>query len=357
MSQGPPPFTPGHEIASKIYDKVEEKLDDKSAKESSQGGEPVRIDPHLEPKSFFWDTIILYLTSAILGLSVSNIVVDFVRPEPNVVSCYTAPNTTRDQAAYINNYCNDYLPFSENFTFALVVHGFVLLAPHYLWKVYFSARMDFFFSHAAKLETLRNRDTGQYPHKNFNVVEYMDREFSEKRDILIGYVTKLLVQICVLIIALTISAVIFRNFDIEFDCPDENKPDHLLFQRVKCSYAKLRFVSVLRWVDYTLISVSLMVLLYGLYWCLLQSHPELEHEDTSMFCYQSCINSKYYKVTGWYQLKNDQHFLLLSLFATNAGLGRVFKSVQIATIIRHELSAHLESLDNFESMRCSERRK
>ena len=95
------------------------------------------------------------------------------------------------------------------------------------------------------------------------------------------------------------------------------------------------------------------------YWhhlCIVHSHPELEHEGlTSKYCYQSkaaLINSKFYK------MKNDQHFLLVSLFATNAGLGRVFKSVQIATKIRHELSAHLE-LDNFESMRCicSERRK
>ena len=52
MSQGSPPFTPGHEIASKIYNKVEEELEDKSAKESFQG-KPVQIDPHLKPKSFF----------------------------------------------------------------------------------------------------------------------------------------------------------------------------------------------------------------------------------------------------------------------------------------------------------------
>ena len=86
----------------------------------------------------------------------------------------------------------------------------------------------------------------------------MDGDFSEKRDILIGYVAKLIVQISVLIIALVISAAIFRNLDIEFECPDENEPDHLLFQRVKCSYAKLRFVSILRWVDYALIFVSLI---------------------------------------------------------------------------------------------------
>ena len=351
MSQGPPNFQPGNpgpEIASKIEEKSV-KNDESHQAESTRNA----AEPRLEAKMFFWDSIIFYLSFAILGLNFSNIVVDFLRPEPNAVACYTSLNTSRDQAAYINNYCNDYLPFSENFTLALVVQGAVLLAPHYLWKVYFSARVDFFFSHAAKLETLRDRDTGQYPHKNFNVVDYMDREFSEKMDILIGYIAKLLAQFCGVMIVSAASIVIFQDFNIEFDCPDEDKPEHPLFQRVKCSYAKLRFVSILRYVDYGLLLVSLIVLLYGLYWCVIRSHSELEYEDTSKFCYQSCINSKFYKFTKRHRLKSDQHFLLVSLFATNAGLGRVFKSVQIATKINHELSAHLESLDSFKSMMCS----
>jgi len=83
-----------------------------------------------------------------LGLSVSNIIVNFVRTEPNTITCYTSSNTTRDQNAYINNYCNEHLPLSENFALALVIHGAALLLPHYLWKAYFSARIDFLFSHA-----------------------------------------------------------------------------------------------------------------------------------------------------------------------------------------------------------------
>ena len=107
--------------------------------------EATRTEPRLpEPKLFFWDNIIFYLASAILGLSVSNIVVDFLRPEPNAVACYPPENTSRDQAAYINNLCNDHLPFTENFTLALVIHGAVLLTPHYLWKAYFSARLNRF---------------------------------------------------------------------------------------------------------------------------------------------------------------------------------------------------------------------
>ena len=102
--------------------------------------------PVLEPKLFFWDNIISYLASAILGLSMSNIVVDFLRPESNAVACFVASLNNRDQVAYVNNYCNDFLPFAENFSLALVIHDILLLAPHYLWKVYFSARIDFSYN-------------------------------------------------------------------------------------------------------------------------------------------------------------------------------------------------------------------
>ena len=326
---------------SKPTELSSEKLSEKSEK-----------TPTSEQKLFFWDNIIFYLASAILGLSISNIVVDFLRPEPNSVACFS-PFNDRDQAAYVNNYCNDFLPFSENFVLFLVIHGILLLAPHYLWKVYFSARIDFFFTHAAKLETLRERDTGEYPHGNFKVVDYMHREFHERRDILIGYIIKLSLQLFVAVLAICTTAGLFQNdhFNIRFDCPHEDDEEDEIFQRVKCSYAKLRFVSILRIADYIFLGLSVIIIVYGLYWCLLRSHPELGHQETSQFCYDSCINSKHYVSKKWYRLKNDLHFLLVSLFATNAGLGRVFKSIQIANDISQELSAHLESLDNYDSMK------
>ena len=350
--QGLPADIPGP-LAS-IVSKVSKAMNSETKPDSAKSDQPAGAEKTVEQKLFFWDSIIFYLSTAILGLSVSNIVVDFLRPEPNAVSCFTPFNYTRGQTDHVNNFCNEFLPFTENFSLALVTHGVLLLVPQYLWKAYFSARIDFFFSHAAKLETLRERDTGEYPHKNFNVVDYMHREFHERRDILIGYVIKLLSQLLIVVISLTVSNALFTKFSIIFDCFyfEETDSERL---KTRCSYSKLRFVSILRWIDYALLGLSVLTILYGLWWCLLRSHPELGHQDTSLFCYDSCINSKHYKAKNRYQLKNDLHFLLVSLFATNAGLGRVFKSVQIANDISHDLSAHLESLDNYDSMKHPQR--
>ena len=186
----------------------------------------------------------------------------------------------------------------------------------------------------------------------------MHREFHERREILFGYVIKLrLSQLIIVALALIISNALFRRFSIAFDCFYSEETDDLQSLKTRCSYSKLRFVSILRWLDYALLGLSFLTILYGLCWCLVFWHPELEHKDTSLFCYDSCINSKHYKSKKWKRLRNDLHFLLVSLFSTNAGLGRVLKSVQIANDISHELSGHLESLDNYDSMKYPQRGK
>jgi len=320
-------------------------------KEKAPADQNATRPPPLEPKPFFWDSIIFYLVSAILGLSISGIIVEFLRPDQNLVACFT-PLENRAQHTYINSFCHKYLPRAEYFSVALVIHAAALLVPHYLWKVYVSAQVDFFFSHAAKLETLRERDTGEYPHKNFSIVDYMHREFYDRKIILILYITKLSLQFFLVGISFVMSTFIFTEFDVTFECHEDERSQ--LFGNVTCAYARILFINVLRVADYILLSVAMVILAIGIYWCLFHSHPtELAHLATSQFCYDSCINSKHYKPRKRYRLKNDFHFLLASLYATNAGLGRVFKSVQIANDISHELSAHFESLASYDSMKHS----
>ena len=335
----------------------------------------------LQPKLFSWDDMIFYLASAILGLSVSTIVVDFLMPESNAVVCFTSGNN-RDHTAYINNFCHKDLPHEEYFTLALAIQGTLLLVPNYLWRVLFSARVNFFFNDAANLEKLRDKDTGKYPPQNFEIVDYLDRNFRETRSILWGYRIKLIVQLGIVVGAIITTALFFRNFTIQFHCFDEPlDPDNdTTFERVRCSYAKLRFISILRWIDYVFLGLSVLIILYGLYWCLpMKGHSELGYQEISQFCFDSCINSKHYvaepnsywyyilyhiakicpiycivkkiwkeECRKWpfYHLENDLHFLLMSLFATDAGLGEVFKSIKIASSISQKLTTHLESLNS-----------
>ena len=298
---------------------------------------------NLKPKPFFWDSIIFSLASIIVGLSISSVIVDFFKSNDNAVACFSELEN-QAQYTYINSYCQKYLPIVDYFSVALLIHAAALLVPHYLWKVFFSAQFDSFFSHAAELETLLDRDTGEYSHKNYNIVNFLQREFCDKKAIFTMYATKIILQILLVLSALAINLAVFTsiNFDITFECYDNNERSQL-FGNVTCAYPKKLYINLLQVADYVLLVIALMVLGFSLCWCLLYNHSA--EDEIAQFCYDSCIDAKYYKPSKrwltWYQLKNDFKFLLVLLLATNAGVGRVFKSILIEGIITQKFNADI----------------
>ena len=296
-----------------------------------------------EPKPFFWDSILFYLASTIFGLGVSSIVIDFFKSSENSLACFTALEN-RAQYTYINSYCHKHIPVAEYFSVALAIHATALFIPHYLWKVFFSAKFDSFFSHATKLDTLRDRDTGEYPHKNYSIVDYLQKEFHKQNIILTMYVAKLLLQFLLMLASLVLNIVVFTdiNFNITFECHDDNERSQL-FGNVTCAYPKKLFINVLQVADYLLLAVAMMVLGFGLYWCVLSNH--LSDDKIAQFCYDSCIDAEYYKSSktrlGWNKLKYDFKFLVDLLLATNTGLGRLFKSLLIENIISQKFNTQI----------------
>ena len=92
----------------------------------------------------------------------------------------------------------------------------------------------------------------------------------------------------------------------------------------------------------------MMVLGFGLWWCLLYNHSS--EDEIAQFCYESSIDTKYYKpsktLLSWHQMKNDFKFLLASLLATNSGLRRVFKTIHIENIIFQKFNDDIERFDS-----------
>ena len=93
----------------------------------------------------------------------------------------------------------------------------------------------------------------------------------------------------------------------------------------------------------------MMVLGFGLCWCLLYNYSN--EEEIAQFCYESSIDAKYYykpskTLLSWRQMKNDFKFLLASLLATNSGLRRVFKTIHIENIIFQKFNDGIERSDS-----------
>ncbi|XP_065895303.1 uncharacterized protein [Dysidea avara] len=316
----------------------------------------------LQQKSFPWDTFLVFIASSIVGLSISNVVIDFFRPEQSTVVCFvpTDNHFDRDQVAYVNNFCIEDLPPSVYFPIALFTQGTLLLSSHYGWKVLLSARIDFFFTHVAELESMRDRSTGKYPDKNFDVVEYMYKELNGKSVVVRSYLFKLVFQFAVVILAIVFNAKIFDEFEHKFNCDINNTSEEVSFQNITCVFSKLHFLFFLSIFDYVFLGLSIIFLLWGFGSCI-YNHSDLQHKDVAIYCYELCINSqdymsnsRYYKndysakckkilqPLRWFTCNDDHNFLLLLLFASNAGLGKVFRSMQIANDISHMFNSHLE---------------
>ena len=310
----------------------------------------------LESKPFYWDRIISYIASTIFGLSVSGVIVDFFKSDEYSLACFS-PLENRAQNTYINSYCHKDLPVAEYFPVALATHTAALIVPHYLWKILFSAQFDTFFSHAAKIETLRKGDTGKYPSKNYTIASYLQREFGDGTGILRAYILKLVFQFFLAVIAIAINIVIFTeiNTNITFQCYDYEERSQL-FGTITCAYPKKLYINVLQVFDYILLVIAMMILGFGLCWCLLYNHST--EYNIAKFCYESSIDAEYYSkpsktLLSWRQMKNDFNFLLASLLATNSGLRRVFKTIHIENIIFQMFDDDMKKRERFDSITYS----
>lgn len=342
----------------------------------------------IEPKDFFWDQFLKYISSAILALIALTISVDFLRgdggvkcfPPPDVATLLTNdpwPNYEfgRDQVSYINNYCTGSIPITEYFPIYILVHGIFLIAPHYMWSAVFKGNFDSFFSIAEKFDRLRSSETGQYQEENFDRVKKLEYEFGGTRRIFNAYILKLGVQFFVCLGSVVFSAIVFTDFTFSFDCPsdfDRIPKGWPLNTTVECVYTSLRILPLVRYVDFILNALAGVLALIGLVWCFVRHTQELGHIEIARFSFQSCLNSECYifppvfswpsypccvkekekksklvKYVTWIfthypyvhiwnlfspQIKSDLDFLVMRLFRADSSHGKVFKDIQVSEV-------------------------
>ena len=285
------------------------------------------------------------------------------------------------QADYFNGYCSRSIPPSEFFPLYILVHGILLIAPHFVWGAVFKGDFDSFFAVTRKLDRLRDRNTGEYDPTNFDRVEKLELEFGGKRrNIFLLYIGKLLLQLAVCIGSCIFSAVFFINFSFAFDCPrdfsETNIPEKWPLNRtIPCVYTSLRVLSLVRYVDYILLTLAAALILLGLFWCAVRHTKELGHKDIANFVFQSCLSTKTYVFPPFHEIRSSQHrsdkcwlccfpltlfkpgsrgciacqtqFMLFSprirndldffemyLFRADTSHGRVFKEIQIDKVLR-----------------------
>ena len=307
----------------------------------------------IQPKEFFWDQFLIYISTIVALLTVLDITLQFFRggglvcrlPSTVLVGNVTA-EVTRDEATYVNTFCQQSLSIAEYYPLFVLIQGLVLAAPQYLWASLFVGQFDFFFGLVKQLDRLRSSETGEYQTKNFEIVNKLEKQFPRKWkwiSIFSFYIAKLILQLLVVLTSLVINGTVFqtKHFDFSFDCPkhlNTTSPPKgwwLPFQ-VTCVFSSFRLHLQLQKVDYFLLCLAIVAIVYGLFWCAKRHVNALGFREAALFAFSSCLRPSEYVEEHFFKtllkpgVRNDLDFLLMRLFRADSGHGLVFKDIQVA---------------------------
>ena len=327
--------------------------------ESAGGGGDVEGGKaNIEQKEFFWDQFLVYMATIIALLTVLDITLQLFRGGglvcrlPARVPLDSEENETvtptRDDATFVNTFCQQSLSLAEHYPLFVLIQGLLLAAPQYLWASLFGGQFDFFFGLVRQLDRLRSSELGQYRPQNFEIVDKLEKHFVRKwtfMSIFSLYVIKLCLQLLAIVLSFLFNGVVFqrRVFDFSFKCPRDFDPDSppegwwLPFQ-VACTFSSFRLYSKLQIVNYLLLSLAFCTVIYALIWCFKRHINALGYRDIALFAFSSClrpeayVHSKLWKSPLEPRIHNDLDFLLLRLFRADSGYGNVFKDIQVKNI-------------------------
>ena len=107
----------------------------------------------IEPKEFFWDQFLVYISTIIALLTVLDVTLQFFRggglacrlPSSFVGEDNATVEITRDQVVFVNTFCQQSLSLAEYYPLFVLIQGLLLAAPQYLWAALFVGQFDFFF--------------------------------------------------------------------------------------------------------------------------------------------------------------------------------------------------------------------
>ena len=330
-------------------------------------GQPEGEGNSLKPREFFWDNIVLFVVSTILGLAAIDVITEFLRGGlgGGGVACFPTSGADEAQAAYINNYCSSFLPFGAYVTTFMVVHAVLLIVPHYLWLGHYGGNFEFFFQLASTLKRVQDHTrAGERIPENLAIVQQLESTFTllDRNFIYRSYILKLMLQFLWSLVGIGFGAGFFvTRFTVRFACPPNLNSTTYEFwpfnESVDCTYETLSLLQFL-WIGDLLLLLLASLSLFGAILWSFSTHPNaLGYKELGHFAFQSGFHPQYYvppfpgseclhqyftsvpypSLSSPHVIKTDLDFLVLRLYQTDGGLGHVFKEELIQKELKHHL--------------------
>ena len=306
-------------------------------------GRPENEERPLVPREFFWDSIVVFVVSAIIGLAAVDTITEFIRGSG--VQCVsqnaTVSENLGDVQDYINNFCSSSLPPGQYYPVFMVVQAVLIIIPHYLWLNTYSGNFDYFFKLVADLDRLREESSGDYSVKNAITIENLNNAFINGNDIYVVYVLKLVFQWVFSTAGLIVTIAYFTDFNSPFLCPRTSGETlvsswPLPGEQVYCIFTTLRLIFLVRIADIVLVCLVILGLTWSILWCIRPHVAELGSRKIAQISFECSLHHEQYTpAIPWLSLRGPRisstlDFMVLRLFRTDGGLGLVFKAVQIS---------------------------
>ena len=332
------------------------------------------------PRDFFWDSVALFVLSAIVALTVLDVVTEYIRGSS--VQCFLPNGTGEIPGEYVNTFCSGNVPFTQYFPVYIFITGILIGVPHYLWLNQYRGNFEFFFSKVGGLNNPTDSDTQSHE----NIVKLLTSVFAtyRQRAIFFLYVIKLILQWLFTAGSIVAAVLLFRNnFQDGFLCPRNNETGGFwpFEEQAFCIYNTLVLISYLRVAYLCLICLLLLCLSWAIFWCFCTHATELGHEHVACFSYTTGLPTKYYvaqlPLPGWDccnlfrrcilsivttipwftfhrgpRIRSDLDFMVMQLFRTNSGLGFAFKDIQTSLALKDLLDDDQRRLHIHYSKHC-----
>lgn len=322
-------------------------------------------------RDFLWDKLIIYLSTVSAALATVDFLAGLLNGDSGDAVCYVPEelNASRDHYNFIQMFCSQRLPVSQYLPIFFLLQGLSIGALHFLWKSSFSNHFNYFFSLSKSLERPK-ANTGEHLVHNMKILKKMKVEFSSPSSwkVFWYYQLKLVVQFFLVLVCLA-AVIVFYFFDNEeFGCPpaqDTTEDSIWPFPgtRVNCIYLSNRLFLLISYVDAIILSLMLLILIWGIVWSLIAHPEELRITDVALFSYTTSLDSTHFiqNAVAWcstnrnficcrcmskrYQynlngqwIQNDFEFFLMLLYRVDSGLAHTCKE----SLIQIELHALVE---------------
>ena len=151
----------------------------------------------------------------------------------------------------------------------------------------------------------------------------------------------------------------FSDFGTDITCPSEDMPPDETFGRIRCVYGRLYFLSFIQVANLVLLGLGLAAIGVGILMMFFKPHIEaLGFEEQAEFTYNAGIHHSHYQPKTTYYLpfspfhiKTDLDFMLVRLFASDTGYGKIYKDVQVCDNVAQLLEADFKDLNSYSHIR------